>query len=463
MSRTGRRLYLLFGVVVAVIAVAIGLAVLARGAARRRAKTGVEVVAVARRDISSTIQATGIVNPMVGAEVKVGCRISGRVERLYVNVGDRVSRNQVIAEIEKRDLEAQVAEKRAALAAAQGKQAALEHQQPGALALKRADLAAAEAARAALAAEAPKEAAVAQAGVGAARASLWPALQGEASSGYGNATGSFRGNAAVGAGVSVPLFSGQAFSGVTKAKRELELVDVRSRNSIEGAAIGVTKAESALALEEATQADDRAIAQSEVDQAAAALSAAEVQLTYATIRAPIPGIVASVATQEGENVAAGLSAPTFVTIIDLDRLQVDAYVDETDIGKVEVGQEATFTVDTYADADFRGRVTAIYPKAVIQDNVVDYDVTIAIDDLQGKVLRPEMTANVAIYLGTHKGVLAVPSRAITRDHGEKSLTVLEGSRPVERRVQTGWSDGGYTEIDSGVSDGERIIVSKPEE
>ena len=463
MSRTGRKLYLLLGVVVAVLAVAIGLAVLAKGAARRRAKTGVEVVAVARRDISSTIQATGIVNPMVGAEVKVGCRISGRVERLYVNVGDRISRNQVIAEIEKRDLQAQVAQKRAALAAAQGKQTALEHQQPGELELKRAELAAAEAKRGAVAAEGPKEVAVAQAGVGVAGASLWPALQGEATSGYGGVTGNLQGNAAVGAKLSVPLFSGQGVSGIRKAKRELELVDVRSRSSIEAAAIDVQKAESTLVLTKVKQADDRAIAQSEVDQAVAALDAAEVQLTYATIRAPIPGIVASVATQEGENVAAGLSAPTFVTIIDLDRLQVDAYVDETDIGKVEVGQEATFTVDTYADADFRGRVTAIYPKAVIQDNVVDYDVTIAIDDLQGKVLRPEMTANVAIYLGTHKGVLAVPSRAITRDHGEKSLTVLEGSRPVERRVQTGWSDGGYTEIDSGVSDGERIIVSKPEE
>ena len=329
--------------------------------------------------------------------------------------------------------------------------------------MKRAELAAAEAKRGAVAAEGPKEVAVAQAGVGVAGASLRPALQGEATSGYGGVTGNLQGNAAVGAKLSVPLFSGQGVSGVRKAKRELELVDVRSRSSIEAAAIDVQKAESTLVLTKVKQADDRAIAQSEVDQAVAALDAAEVQLTYATIRAPIPGIVASVATQEGENVAAGLSAPTFVTIIDLDRLQVDAYVDETDIGKVEVGQEATFTVDTYADADFRGRVTAIYPKAVIQDNVVDYDVTIAIDDLQGKVLRPEMTANVAIYLGTHKGVLAVPSRAITRDHGEKSLTVLEGSRPVERRVQTGWSDGGYTEIDSGVSDGERIIVSKPEE
>ena len=81
-----------------------------------------------------------------------------------------------------------------------------------------------------------------------------------------------------------------------------------------------------------------------------------------------------------------MQAPTFVTIIDLERLQVDAYVDEVDIGKVQPQQEAYFTVDTFPDREFTGRVSAIYPNAVIQENVVNYDVVIEILDEHGGVL-----------------------------------------------------------------------------
>ncbi|MEO0107889.1 MAG: HlyD family efflux transporter periplasmic adaptor subunit, partial [candidate division WOR-3 bacterium] len=93
---------------------------------------------------------------------------------------------------------------------------------------------------------------------------------------------------------------------------------------------------------------DAQCAEAQVQPARAALRIAEANLGYATITAPMGGVVASVSTQQGETVTSGSAAaqaPTFVTIIDLSRLQVDAYVDETDIGKVQAGQEATFTVD----------------------------------------------------------------------------------------------------------------------
>ena len=76
-------------------------------------------------------------------------------------------------------------------------------------------------------------------------------------------------------------------------------------------------------------------------------------------------MVASVSTQEGETVSASLAVPTFVTLVDLSRLEVWAYVDETDIGRIQTGQAAKFTVDTYADDEFEGRVDTVYPKAEI--------------------------------------------------------------------------------------------------
>jgi len=185
---------------------------------------------------------------------------------------------------------------------------------------------------------------------------------------------------------------------------------------------------------------------------------------YSTIRAPIAGIISSVSTQEGETVAAGLNSPTFVTIIDLGRLQVDAYVDETDIGKVRVGQEAFFTVDSFPDREFKASVQAIYPKAVIIDNVVYYDVVHRIEEPLTGQLRPEMTTNVTISLDTRKGVLAIPLRAVSREQGKSVVYVLQADQPVRRAVKTGWKDAEWIEVLSGLAEGEKVVIgntSKP--
>ncbi|MCA1801378.1 MAG: HlyD family efflux transporter periplasmic adaptor subunit, partial [Rhodothermaceae bacterium] len=144
--------------------------------------------------------------------------------------------------------------------------------------------------------------------------------------------------------------------------------------------------------------------------------------------------------------------------IDLKRLEVQTYVDETDIGKIREGQQASFTVDTFPGTDFPGSVTAIYPKALIQDNVVNYIVTVEIHDFHNLVLRPEMTANVTITLGERKDVLAVPTSAISRDRGEQFVMVSEDGMHMRRSVKTGWRDGPYTEITDGLADGELIVL-----
>jgi macrolide-specific efflux system membrane fusion protein len=197
-----------------------------------------------------------------------------------------------------------------------------------------------------------------------------------------------------------------------------------------------------------------------VEQAKANVEFARVQLGYTKIYAPISGVIASISTQEGETVAASLAAPTFVNLIDLKRLEVQTYVDETDIGKIKTGLETAFTVDTYPDTDFVGEVTAIYPKAVIQDNVVNYIVTVEITDFKDKTLRPEMTASVTVFLETRRDVLAVPTSAITRERGERFVTVLENGNRFRRKVRIGWKDGGNTEIVSGLREGEQVVISE---
>ncbi|HXB25897.1 MAG TPA: efflux RND transporter periplasmic adaptor subunit [Gemmatimonadaceae bacterium] len=138
-----------------------------------------------------------------------------------------------------------------------------------------------------------------------------------------------------------------------------------------------------------------AVARARLAAAAADRELAALALDYTVVRAPIDGVVASIATHEGETVAASLAAPTFVVLIDPSRLECVALVDETDIGRVRVGDSASFTVDAYPDRVFAGRVTRIAPDATIIGGVVDYEVTVRIDKPAG-LLLPQMTTTVRI-------------------------------------------------------------------
>lgn len=140
------------------------------------------------------------------------------------------------------------------------------------------------------------------------------------------------------------------------------------------------------------------VARQRLKEGEANLESADTQLGYTRIEAPIAGVVSSISTQEGETVAASFAAPTFVTLLDLDRLEVWAYVDETDIGRIQAGQTARFTVDTYPGQEFEGRVTTIYPQAEIRDNVVNYVTVVRFEPPRDRTLRPEMTVMAKIDL-----------------------------------------------------------------
>ena len=121
-----------------------------------------------------------------------------------------------------------------------------------------------------------------------------------------------------------------------------------------------------------------------------------------------------------------------------------------------------FTVDAFPAEEFEGNVTAIYPKAVIQDNVVNYDVVVDITTPYRDMLRPEMTANVTIFLETRKGVLAVPAKAVHRVHGKNVAYVLTGGQPEEREIKIGWKDNGWVEVAAGLQEGQTVLLTAPD-
>ncbi len=324
-------------------------------------------VEVEHREFSSIVTAIGAVKPQIGAEVRVGARISGKLERLPANIGDRVTKGQLLAELESADLRAAVARYEAATAVARARIADAE-----------------------------------------ARAQLSDM--------------------------------------VYRRQQRLVTTGAASQQIVDEAS---SEHQSALAGVQ--------VASMELELAQARLREAQVTLSYATITAPISGVIASVTTQEGETVAAGLNAPTFVTIVDLERLQVNAFVDEVDIGKVQIGQPAVFNVDAFPAHDFTGEVAAIYPTATILDNVVKYVVAIAIDDERRDLLRPEMTASVQIRLET-RTVLAIPARAIRQEGGRNVVYVSGDTRIRLRSVRVGWRDGPWAEIVEGLDEGEQILL-----
>jgi len=358
------------------------------------------------QSVVSTVLATGKVMPQVGAEVNVGTRISGRLEQLHVNVGDSVAKGQVIGEIEKEDLEAMTAEKEADVTLIEARLVALEK-------------------------EGPQEIAQAEAEMAERRAQL-----------------EF---------VRCRLERDDQLLGKTLISKE-DWEQTSSDFKVAQARYEVVRRGFQLANTRYGEGMRQLAA--ELSHARASLRNARVKLSYAVIRAPLSGVVGSVSTREGETVAAGLNAPTFVTIVDLQRLQLDAYVDEVDIGRIKVGQKGLFSVDAFPDREFHGRVTAIYPQAVIQDNVVTYDCIISIDTPYDGLLRPQMTANVTIMVENRENVLVLPVRAVKRRAG-KSVVYRTGERVKEVLVTTGWQDDALVEITSGLSAGEEVLLSLP--
>jgi macrolide-specific efflux system membrane fusion protein len=347
------------GTVAAVLLLAAGAGTGWAGARRSSALnspalSGYETAVVTRRDIGATVLATGVVRARVGAQVAVGSRASGILQKLHVTVGDRVAAGQLLAQLDPVEFQTQVAR--------------------------------AEAQRASAAAE--------------------------------------------------------------RAYAEVEFERVQQ----------LAQSDAATAAQLSALRRSVETARAREAEAGAALAAAHTQLGYTSIRAPINGVVATVSTQEGETVAASFAAPTFVTIVDLSRLEVWAYVDETDVGRIRVGQPARFTVATYPDETFAGRVTAIRPTAEVRDNVVNYVTIIEVRHRPDRLLRPEMTTTVNIELAGRSSTLSLPNAALRRDT-DGTYVLAPSAQGLERRaVQVGLRGAEFSELLGGMDAGERVVL-----
>ena len=199
-------------------------------------------------------------------------------------------------------------------------------------------------------------------------------------------------------------------------------------------------------------------AQAKLDKSKSDLAAAEIDLSYAVIRAPISGTVASVSTQEGETVAASFAAPTFVTIIEDNALELVAMVDETDIANVRPGERVNFTVEAYPSLEIPAVVKRIDPVATIISSVVNYPVMAAIQKDE-RLLKPDMTANITIKTAERKA-LVLPNAAIQRDGDERFVFVVKDGKQEKRAVTIGTRDAGFTEIKKGVNEKEHVVINR---
>jgi RND family efflux transporter MFP subunit len=199
-------------------------------------------------------------------------------------------------------------------------------------------------------------------------------------------------------------------------------------------------------------------AQAKLAKSKSDLAAAEIDLSYAVIHAPISGTVASVSTQEGETVAASFAAPTFVTIIEDNALELVAMVDETDIANVRPGDTVNFTVEAYPSREMPAIVKRIDPVATIISGVVNYPVMAAIQK-DGRLLKPDMTANITIKTAERKA-LVVPSGAVQRDGEERFVFVLKNEKKEKRVVAIGTRDAGFTEIKKGLKVSDQVVVNR---
>lgn len=393
-----RRKRIIIGVVVvAVLVLIVGVAV-----AFSHGSTKIDpskLAKVEKGDLAKSVVATGKVEPITKVEVK--SKASGIVKKLYVDYGDRVKKGQLLAQLDKVEIEAGVEQSRAALQAAQAN-------------LKSAE---ADYERSKVDAEGPD----------------------------------------------VPLLQ-RAYERNLQMRKD----GVVSQSALDDAEkdykLAVNKQNVARAQVTVLQAKI-AQAQAQVGQDEANLKQLDEQLSYTDLQSPIDGIVLSRDVEVGDAVSSilvlGSSATLVMTIGDTSQVYVKGKVDESDIGRVYLGQPARIKVESFKDKTFKGVVTKISPMGVEKDNVTTFEVRVSIDNPGGE-LKAEMTANAEIILDEHKNVLQIPEGAIIYDNNRNASVEVpdakakDGQRKVA--INIGISNGAKTEVLKGLNEGQQVIL-----
>src|SRR5207244_2214801 len=203
-----------------------------------------------------------------------------------------------------------------------------------------------------------------------------------------------------------------------------------------------------------------ALDQAAVAQARATLEEAQVNLRYTDILSPVDGVVVSVNVAVGQTVAASFQTPTLFLIAgDLTKMQVDTNVSESDVGRVRDGQPAAFTVDAYPGQPFHGKVAQVRNAPITVQNVVTYDVVIAVENPELE-LKPGMTANVSITAAKRDQALRIPVRALRFRPDRIGAGTPDASAKEESAVYVLAPDGALrrVEVEAGIRDNQRAEV-----
>ncbi|MFA6448894.1 MAG: efflux RND transporter periplasmic adaptor subunit [bacterium] len=226
----------------------------------------------------------------------------------------------------------------------------------------------------------------------------------------------------------------------------------------------VDSARSAVKVAEANLESSKA-AQRQIEIKSEDVANARTQLGYTTVTAPRDGVVVKKYVEVGSIVTAGKSSfsgsgagVTIVTLADTTRMLALVNVDETDIAKIKIGQRVKVSLDAYPDERFRGEVTKIAPQATMAQNVTTVPVTVEIMNPNSE-LKVGMNATCDFITGMARHVLSVPNEAINNTPMGKSVTMLKNDKKVPRKVEVGLEGNDYTEIISGLKEGEKVITS----
>jgi len=396
-SRKNKRFWIVIGSVAALVLIVVGVALvhLAKGDpidANKLAK-------VTRGDVARSVVATGNIQPITKVEVK--SKASGIVEKLFVDINDRVHKGQELAQLDRQEIEAQVDAQRAQLASA-------------------------------------------QANVGTYEANIEQDKVNAAAPDLAMYKATLDRNVQMN---NEGIVSHQALDDANR-----DYLAALTKRDAARAQIGVDTAK----LKQA---------KAQVMQSQASLQQLEEQLSYTTIVAPMDGVILSRDVEMGDAVSSilvlGSTATLVMTEGDTSEVYVQGKVDEADIAHVYLGQPARIKVESFRDRMFNGKVTKIAPMGVEKDNVTTFEVRVSINNPGGE-LKANMTANAEILLDEHKGVLTVPENAVIYDNQKNASVQVpdshqkEGFRKVP--VTVGLSNGSVTEIVNGLKQGDQVVL-----
>lgn len=351
-------------------------------------------------DLARSVVATGIIEP-ISNKIEIRSKASGLVKEVHVDVGDQVKPGQVLVELDRDQLLAQLRESEANLQAAKADFHASE------AALERAEILAEE----------------------------FDVQLAESNHQR-----------------SIELYEQRLIAQSQFDSTLGRLEEARNRQRAAVASIGVSKA--AIAQKQA-----------QVAQCQAIFDRIEEELSYTAIRSPIRGVVLARDVEVGSAVSSiltmGAGATTVLTLGDMNDVYVKGEVSESDIGLVEVGLPARITVESYRDKVFSGTVYKISPLGREEENVTSFEVRVSVENPEGLLLA-NMSANAEIILEEHKQVLTIPEGAILYDEEKHPyVEVPDANLEAGRRrvdIQTDISTGTKAEVVDGLNQGEQVIL-----